>query len=53
VACLHAALREQKPALLKRMLAAADTHGSRMLERLATREWPAALRALLTTARAK
>src|SRR3546814_2184680 len=30
VHCLHAVLRKQKPALLKRMLAAVDVHGSRM-----------------------
>lgn len=50
VQCLHAVLRTQKPALLKRMVAAADIDGSRMLQKLAALDWPAALRKTLTAA---
>lgn len=43
---LHAVLRKQKPALLKRMLACADADSS-MLVKLASLDWPAPLRALM------
>lgn len=51
VAGLHAALCRQKPALLKRLHAAAAAHGGAMLERLATLDWPAALRDTMTARR--